>query len=75
VESFKLSIMNTYLVVLRENVVLNKEVLSYFVTMNFTIQNYYPTLNMLKIETDLDLNKLDLKFIKSVEMDEEKGML
>lgn len=67
--------MYTYLVVLKEDVVLNKKVLSYFVNMNFTIKAYYSNLNILKIESDILLENIELKYILSFEQEKTMGLL
>jgi len=64
--------MHTYLIILKENLELNSEVLNYFAKMNFTIKDYYPRLDILKIETDKNLEEINLKFIKSFEKDNTK---
>ncbi len=67
--------MYTYLIVLKEDVFLNKEVLFYFAKMNFTIIAYYNKLNILKIECDILLEGKDLQYIKSIEEDRTTNFL
>ncbi|MCH3884793.1 hypothetical protein [Tenacibaculum aquimarinum] len=66
--------MYVYLAVLKENVVLNKDVLSYFADMNFTLLAYYPKLGIIKIDSAVLLEDTVLNFISSIEQEKTIGL-
>jgi len=59
--------MKIYLAVLKDDVVLNTDILNYFVDMEFKILDYYPKFKMLKLECKKALNQTSLKYVKSIE--------
>ena len=74
-ESHKQFKKYTYLAILDENVIPNKEVLSYFEEMNITILEHYSKLNILKLNCDVELMDKKLKFIKSIELERSTNLL
>ncbi|APG64873.1 hypothetical protein LPB136_05655 [Tenacibaculum todarodis] len=61
--------MYVYLAVLKEDVILNKDVLSYFADMNFTLLAYYPKLSIIKIESKVSLKDVTVRYISSIEQE------
>lgn len=66
--------MYTYLAVLKDNVSLNKDVLSYFVEMDFTILAYYKNLDIIKIKSPVKLDGVLLDYIDKVELDRDHNI-
>jgi len=59
--------MKTYIAILKDDVVLNTDILNYFTKMEFIILDYYPKLKVLKLESKMALDQITLKYLKSIE--------
>ncbi len=66
--------MRTYFAVLKDETILNKEVLNYFVEKEFTILNYHSRFKILKLGSESKLNINDLKYIESIEEEKSFGV-
>ncbi|MFB9057786.1 hypothetical protein ACFFU9_13650 [Mariniflexile ostreae] len=63
--------MKTYMVILKDDVILNTDIFNYFIEMDCAIVDYYPRFKALKLESKKALKQTALKYIKSIE--EEKN--
>jgi len=66
--------MKTYIAILKDDVVLNTDILNYFMEKEFKILDYYPKLKMLKLESRTALDQTSLKYLKSIEAEKSFGI-